>query len=418
MEQKKNIKQNLLWNTVGTTLNAFNSLFFMIIVTRINGVEKAGIFAIAFSTACILYSVGVYAGRVYQVTETDNRISDKDYIANRIITTVLMIILVLALCLVKGYDVEKILIFILITVYKAIEALFDVVHGIFQKNEKLEIAGKALFIKAICSIIVFAIVDLITKNIIISILAITIAYAIISILYDLKKVKQFIKEEKKIQKDSIIKIFKGGFYIFAISFLSMYVVNAPKYSIDNYLVSESQTIFAIIVMPATVIALAAQCLIHPYLNQILETYKNNDYSLLKKIIRKIVIIIGAFGIICTIFGYLIGTQILGFIYNVDLSEYKLGLSIIIVAATLYTLTPIYSSVLTTIRKTKSQFVIYIIVSIFAMIISAILTKLVGIYGAIVAYLIIMFFLSSIYIIYSNIELRKIFKNNEINNIKS
>ena len=92
MEESKQFRKNFIWNTLGTGFNAFNSLFFMIIVTRANGVDQAGIFTIAFSTACILYAIGLYAGRIYQVTELNKNISDKDFIVSRITTNILMII--------------------------------------------------------------------------------------------------------------------------------------------------------------------------------------------------------------------------------------------------------------------------------------------------------------------------------------
>ncbi len=43
-----NTKKNVIWNMIGTTANAFNSLFFMIIVTRINGLKDSGIFYTCF----------------------------------------------------------------------------------------------------------------------------------------------------------------------------------------------------------------------------------------------------------------------------------------------------------------------------------------------------------------------------------
>ena len=78
MMKKNSLRKNFIWNLVGTTFNAFNSLFYMIIVTRINGIKNAGIFSIAFATACILYIIGIYAGRIYQVTENDKKITDKE----------------------------------------------------------------------------------------------------------------------------------------------------------------------------------------------------------------------------------------------------------------------------------------------------------------------------------------------------
>ena len=97
--------------------------------------------------------------------------------------------------------------------------------------------------------------------------------------------------------------------------------------------------------------------------------------------------------------YFLGTQVLGLVYGIDLSEYKLQLLIIIIAATLYTVSIIYSSILTTIRETHSQFIIYIIVSIFALIVSNVCTKIGGINGSVLSYLMIMTMQFLIYVIF-------------------
>ena len=408
MEKDTQFRKNFIWNTLGTGLNAFNSLFFMIIATRVNGIEQAGIFTIAFSSACILYAIGLYAGRVYQVTELNDKISDKDFIVNRILTCFSMIIFLILFCIFRKYDIEKAVIFLLLTIYKALEAFSDIIYGILQKHDKLDIVGKSLFLKSILSILLFLIIDLLIKNIIVAIISMIIICIIIIIFYDFRKVYKYIDFKQKINWENVINILKKGFFVFAISFLGMYVVNAPKYSIDTYLTSDFQTIFGIIVMPATIMSLVAQFLIHPYLNQIVELYKTKNLKGLEKLILKILGIIGCFGVLATILGYLLGTQVLGLIYGIDLSMYKIGLSIIIISATLYTIGTVCSSILTTVRQTFSQFIIYVGVSIFAYIISAILTKYIGINGAIIAYFLIMVAQALSYFIYTKIKLKKIF----------
>ena len=141
MEQKTNFKANFIWNIIGTTTNALNSLFFMIAITRINGLEDAGIFTIAFSTACILYMIGIYAGRIYQVTENNDKISDTDYIVNRLISSGAVIIIVILFVIFKGYNLYKSTIFVALSTYKALEAISEVFYGILQKNDLLNIVG-------------------------------------------------------------------------------------------------------------------------------------------------------------------------------------------------------------------------------------------------------------------------------------
>ena len=408
MEKDTQFRKNFIWNILGTGFNAFTSLFFMIAVTRINGVDNAGIFTIAFSTACIIYIIGVYAGRIYQVTELDKTITDKEYILNRIITTITMIFLVIIFSLIKKYDAFKTTIFILLTTYKALEAFSDVIYGILQKKDKLDIVGKSLFSKSLISVILFVVVDVITKNMIISVISIILTNTLILILYDIKNSREYIDLKTKVKKESILKIFKAGFFTFAIAFLGMYILNAPKYAIDNYLENNYQTIFGIIVMSATVIGLVAQFLIHPYLNQIVSLYENKDLKSLNKLILKLIFAILGVGIISSLLAYFLGPQVLGLIYGIDLAPYRLELLTIIIASTLYTIGVIYSSVLTTVRETLSQFIIYIIISIFAFIIANACTKIAQINGAVLSYLLIMASQFLIYTVYTNIRLKVIF----------
>ena len=405
--EKENVqfRKNFIWNIIGTGFNAFNSLFFMIIVTRINGVNDAGIFTLAFSTACIIYVIGIYAGRIYQVTEQDKSISDKDYIISRIITTILMLLMVFGFVILKRYKLYKATIFILLTIYKGLEAFSEVLYAVLQKNEKLYIVGKSLFFKSLIGIIIFVCIDVITKNMILSIISVLCVSIAILIIYDFKHVNQYIDFKIKANKNSIIKIFRSGFYTFAIAFLGLYILDAPKYAIDTYLEENYQTIFGIIVMPATVIGLISQFLIHPFLNQIVEMYENKKLKDLKILSLKLVFTIIAFGIVCSVLAYSFGTQVLSFIYGINLSSYRMELLIIIVAATLYTIGIIYSSILTSIRETFSQFIIYIAVSVFALILSNLATKQWAIEGAVIAYLTIMSIHFMSYTIYANIKIR-------------
>ena len=83
-------------------------------------------------------------------------------------------------------------------------------------------------------------------------------------------------------------------------------------------------------MPATVVGLVAQFLIHPYLNTIVELYKNRDLKKLNKLILKLIFMIVAFGIISSLLAYFLGPEVLGLVYGIDLKAYRVGLLIIII----------------------------------------------------------------------------------------
>lgn len=219
------------------------------------------------------------------------------------------------------------------------------------------------------------------------------------------RMKNLVNLSTKVNFSRVVRIFKKGFFIFAITFLGLYLLNAPKYAIDSFLTEDIQAIFGIIVMPATVMGLVGQFLMHPYLNTIVELYSENKIKELKKLILKIVIYIFGFGIFASILAYFLGVPVLNLIYGIDLNGYQIHLVAIIMASTLYNIGMIYSSVLTTIRSTFVQFIMYLIVVVITYVLSNSLTQSNGINGATIAYFVTMFVYFLLYIIIANLKLK-------------
>lgn len=379
--ENKKFAKDFIWNTLGTGLNSFNSLFYLIIVTRINGMNDAGIFSIAYSTALILYTIGLYSGRLCQVTDTENKVKDKDYILNRVITCVLMIILGVGFLLIKQYSTYKTTVFILLCIFRATEAFSEIVYGIMQKNELLYRVGQSLTIKSAVGIALFLIIDLCTHNLILSCVSIIIVNILVIIIFDFILISnKLIDKSSKVDFNNVLMIFKSEFFVFANSFLGIYVLNAPKYAIDSYLTEELQAIYGYIVMPGTVMVLFAQFVVLPFLNKLKELYAVRDFKNFKAIVRKVKMCVLAFGIFAVLSAYFLGPEVLGIIYGENLKAYRLDLALIIGAYIFYSISYVNLVVLTTMRNTFSQFIVYIITAIIALVGSKIFVQNFGIHG--------------------------------------
>ena len=402
-----NLKKNFIWNSIGAALNATSSLFFLIVVTRINGVDQAGVFTFAFSTACLLYIVGTYSGRTYQVTETKKEITDSDYVYTRIITSSFMLVLAIIFSLIKGYSFNKLIIIFTLVLYKSIEAMFDVLYGLFQKKDELYKVGISMLIKAIAQIITFIIIDLITHDLLLSIIGLIISNILVFIFYDLVNYKKHDFKFLKVNNKHIKFILKYGFWTFLFTFLTQYLLNAPKYSIDNLLSNDYQTIYGIISMPATIMVLSSQFLVQPFLKSISNSIIEKKYSKYNSTIIKLIIALFVIGIVFLLGAYLVGIPFLELIYSVELNEYLWPLLIVITGAMFFGVTSIISCGLITIRKTFIQSLLFIIVSIIAFFISDIFVKSNGILGASISYLISMSILMILYFVVYFYEYNKL-----------
>ena len=388
MQKEKNFINNFAWNLIGVTFNAFLSFLFLVAVTRFNGLNDAGIFTLAFSTACIIYVIGTYAGRVFQVTESKS-ISDKSFIINRTITCTIMLLCTVIFVVIRKYSFYKCMIFFLLSMYKSLEAFSDVLYGILQKNDLLNKVGKSYFIKALLSVIIFTLCDYLTHNLILSCCIIILIWIIVILIYDLKNIKELIPKTSAYSINDIKTIFRKGFFVFVITFLALYILNAPRYSIDNIGTEEMQAIFGIIIMPATVMGLIGQLIIHPYLNTFLKLYENNDLKEYLKLFIKVVSLILFAGLIACICAYYFGPWILGMIYNINLETYAVALLLILIAGTFYTIGSVVSGLLTAMKYNFIQFILYSITSVIEFILCYYLVLHKGLFGATLAYLLSM-----------------------------
>lgn len=390
------LKKDFVWNTFGSLIHAFNSLFFLIIVTRINGLENSGIFSYAFTISNIFLTVATFGGRNYQITDTKKEFSDNLYKNFRYLTTILSIILFLLLFLCFKYTLYKYLIIILLIIVRSFESLSDVYFGIFQKNNKLYLVGISLFLKNILALMGFIITDYLFKNLYISIIYWGIINLVFLVFFDINKAKNLSKENFKIEKNYKV-IFKRTLYFFLFNFISIFIINIPRYFIDYYLSDKLQGIYGIIVMPATMTALLTQFVLQPFAVKLSELNKK-DLESFKKRTRKIFIYTTFISLICILLAYLLGIQVLNLIYNLDLSNYKYYLLLVMIGSSFYALNNLLNLIYTIKRKTKYQFIIYVISTLLSLIITFILVSRYSLLGGVISYLLTMLIIFIFYII--------------------
>lgn len=400
-----NTKKNFIWNMIGTTINAFNSLFFMIMATRINGIDDAGIFTFAFSTALLFNIIGVYSGRVYQVTDKTEA-TDKDFIISKFITCFVMLIVSILFVLINNYCFYKSSIILLLCFLKMLEAFSETIYAIFQRKDNLYLTGISLTLKSLINLFIFFIIDLLTHNLVIAIIGMIVTYGLIMIFYDYINIKKKIDIQKEYKKERIITILKKGFGAFIISFLTLYLINSSKYVIDYLLVEKYQTIFGILLMPATVILLFTQFIIHPFLNLITDCVHDKKYDELKKIIFKFLGVMILFGIVVIIVAYFLGIPVLELIYGISLNDYKKGFMVIMVGGVLYGMSSILSSILIAMRHLNIQVIIYSVVAIVITVIEYFLINIYGVMGACYAYFIMTFIVLIMFLVATFIFIKR------------
>ena len=288
----KNIEQqSILWNLVASILNAIISAYMLMIITRFIGIKDGGIFVIASTLAYQLIIIGNFGMRNYQATDTKKRFTFYEYLYSRYITSILMLIGTLVIIFYNNYNFYKSLIIISFTLFKWIDVIEDVYHGLYQQNNRLDVACREQSYRYILSLLVFTILLIILKNLFISFLA-TFAISFLFFILVNNYTKKFFDYDVKIDKKNILSLLYDCFPLFISSYLYLYICNAPKYAIDTVSNDVVQSYFGVLFMPVFVINLISTLIYRPIITNMAEHWNNNDKKyFIKQVYKQVITII-------------------------------------------------------------------------------------------------------------------------------
>lgn len=381
-------KSEVIWNIIASVVTSILSAILLMFCTRINGTEIAGMFSIAFATSIILNGIGDYGIRLYQVTDSKRKYKFGEYRALRLFVTFIMLLIGIIFVFVSGYELDKLLICLCLILFRVIDNLSETYQGEFQLQGRMDIAGKSVVIRNVVAMIVFLITDLITKNVIAATFMLFITNAVLFIFYDMKKINKFTNENINFNKIALKTLLIECLPVCISTMLSLYITNAVKYAIDNVGNYKMQTYYNIIYLPTFTINLATSFIIKPMLRVFGEYWNNRKQEKLYKLIIKFIILVTIFTIILEIICMTIAIPILNVIYNVELNEYKIDLLILVLSGAFYSISLLMLYILTTIRKQRQTTIIYIIVSIIAVVIPNLLVAKYGMRGATISNLLV------------------------------
>ena len=395
---KNNFKKNFIWNTIGVFSISLTSFVYSLILVRLCELSISGVWSYAFAVACTAVTIASFGGRTYQVTDVKNELTTYTYVKARYLTVSLMFGIMLIFTALKGFNLNKSLILILLCLFKFFEELSDVYYGILQKNDRLYVVGKSMFFKSFINMIIFFVAILLTKELLIAVIVILINNFLFFYFYDRRSALKLGEIEKNTNKKMFIKYFKSNLVICIVIFLSTYLVNCPKYLMEIFLSEADQGIYNLLALPATAVTLIGSFIINPMLVGISEDYKDNKIEKIKKTAFKMTSIILAFGIVALIGGYFLGPLIMRIVYGLDLNLYLTEFCIMILGCTFYTVSSILSLILISARKIMPQLIYNVSLAVFSYILCYFLVKNYSLQGAVYSYIIIMFIRFIIYVL--------------------
>lgn len=410
VDKKPDDKYKYIWFTMGTACFALSTLVMTIVISRLLGETQAGMFSVGLSIAQWLVTIAYFEIRTFQVTDVRNEYSFKYYLTLRILMCIITFLASVVYVVFNNYDIQKVIIILLVCLYKISDSIADTFEGEFQKEDRIDISGKSEFYRVFFSILVLVIAVAVSKNLILSLIIMNVvAYGMI-VLLDISIAVKRVSVRMTGDMKRLWELVKMCIPLAVSTFLSTYIINSSKLSVDRVLGDESQLYYTAVFMPNMVINLFSGIIFKPMQTAMAVNYYEKKYKNFWHIISKMILIITGFTFVCGVGAYILGIPVLSWLYGVNLKEYKLTLLLLLLCGGINAINIIFYYVLAIMRKQKYMTILYIIVCLVSFLIMDTMTGKMGLMGASLGYLILVSLLAALLLVYIIIQTRRNTKN--------
>ena len=400
------------WNMLGSLVYAITSMLLGVAVTKLAGAYAGGIFFFGFSTlGQQLYIVSYFGMRPIQVTDIANEYTFGDYLRLRAITSFIAILAGFIYVLFIAKDRYVFEVYMILSLYKILDGFCDVFESEMQRQDRLDITGKATLFRTIFCVGIFLVALVVSRDLKLSSLVLLPSIVIAAVIFDILPLMK-LKPDIVIKKASYISLINKSKWLFLGAFIDLYIFAAAKYAVNFRFGGEFNSYFSIIFIPTSIINLMAGFIIRPILTKLSLLYKMGNKKNFLSTISKITVFI----FVATLFGmlmaYTLGIPVLKFalgdVGNV-LEPYKKALVLVILGGGLYAIVNLGYYCLVIFEMTGIIFLIYVVGAIFAYFISDFMVRNFAMNGAALAYMITMSLLTVFFLVAVIFGLRKVKK---------
>jgi len=325
------LRGNATWTLLGNLVYMGCQWGMLVILAKLGSPEQVGILALALAVSAPAFMLSNLQLRVIQATDIAEDFRFSDYVALRLLSTMLSFVAIVVFSLFSKYSFEAAVVVSLIGLAKAFESVSDVVYGLVQRNERMDLISWSMIFKGVTSIAAFGGVFVLTRSLIGAVIGLVCAWCLVLGTYDLALTQTFGRKVASMA-GSRIKLshwFKNIFRLLQISLplgLTMMLIslntNIPRYFIEHYAGMRALGFFAAIAYMMVAGNLVINALAQAALPRLAVYYSERKLRDFRGLLLRLTGLAGVVGLVSVLVAQLAGKRVLAIMYRADYAGYS------------------------------------------------------------------------------------------------
>lgn len=392
LESRGQLGRDYLWNTAASLMSSLAVVIMGVAIMRSGATDsfaraQYGLFTLALAIGQQYQTVGLYEVRTFHVTDVRRRFDFGTYLSTRLLTCLVMVGLIAyhswTASTKDPYPAFTVI--AAMALLRIFDAFEDVYYSEFQRAGRLDIAGKACFLRIFTTTFLWSGLYWFTQDLFTStLITFAVTCVVLVVAYGLPARGVF-PLLPSFNLRGIAGILWECLPLFLAAFLNQYLANAPRFAIHAALGDEELGVFAIIYMPAVAINMLSLFVFRPLLTRMALRWAEGKRDEFFAIVRKgLLTTAGAFVIVAAV-TYVIGSPLLTLVFGTDVSGYVAELMVLVLAGALNAASVILYYALATMRRLHAVLAVFAVTGATAYLIAPALTQSYAMMGASLAY---------------------------------
>ena len=328
--KEPNLQSKILWNACGNLSYMMAQWVITVIVGRMD-FEAAGVLSLAMSISATLQTVAMFGIHNYQVSDIDEKYANSTYVSFRVISCVVAFFSCVIFLLVRKSDAMQFTAVLLYMVFRLAESISDVFLAIAQRHDRIDVSGKAFFLKALGLLPLFLVGFLLTRNLCVGLLMMAIFSVASTFLFDIPAVGKLAAFRFWEHGSAKYKLALETLPLFFYLLFNTLISTLPKMLLESNTNQEVLGAYSSIYAPALLISAVAGYLYNPFVLHFANFYHDRNYKAFWSLLAKIIATIVVFSGITLCASSLLGEFALTILFGEKIKAYVYMLNPIVIA---------------------------------------------------------------------------------------
>ena len=335
-DQTPSLRRNFSWTILGNAMFAACLWGILVVLTKLGSPDIVGRFALGSAIATPFFMFANLQLRAVLATDATEAYEFRDYLGVRLLFLPGALLLALVVASL-GYNREQFFVISMFALVRFAESLSDIFYGFAQKNERMDLVARSLWLRGFAALVLFGGTFYLTGNLIFSLAAQAGGWGLTVLFFDLPHLRDLIRDSgettlrprwnRKTVREIVWMALPLGFVMLLVTLRN----TIPRTFLESYFGEEELGIFSalsyLVIAGSTVILALSQS----SLARLARYYSEGRREQFLATIQKILLVAAAIGAGGVLVAALVGKPLLGLLYSPEYAEHNRLFVLIMVA---------------------------------------------------------------------------------------